>query len=67
MKLKVKREILFIAIGILLLLSAIGFIIYSINFLVKNTGAALNQDSLKTKEITKFNFEGLKKLGIIKE
>lgn len=66
MKLKVKREILFITIGILLLLSVIGFIVYSINFLVKNTGAALNQDSLKTKEITKFNFEGLKKLGIIK-
>jgi hypothetical protein len=66
MKLKIKREILFITIGIVLLFSVIGFIVYSIKFLVKNTGAALNQDSLKTKEITKFNFEGLKKLGIIK-
>jgi len=66
MKLKVKQDTLFIVIGILLLLSVAGFIIYSINFLLKNTGEALDQESLKAKEITRFNLEGLKKLGIIK-
>jgi len=67
MRLKVKQETLFIVIGILLLLSITGLIIYSINFLLKNTREALDQESLKAKEITRFNLEGLKKLGIIKE
>ncbi|PIY59026.1 hypothetical protein COY97_01065 [Candidatus Wolfebacteria bacterium CG_4_10_14_0_8_um_filter_39_64] len=66
MKLKVKQDTLFIVIGILLLLSVAGFVIYSINFLLKNTGEALDQESLKAKEITRFNLEELKKLGIIK-
>jgi len=67
MKLKVKQDTLFIVIGILLLLSVAGFVIYSINFLLKNTVEALDQESLKAKEITRFNLEGLKKLGIMKE
>jgi flagellar basal body-associated protein FliL len=66
MKLKLKQETLFIVIGILLLLSIAGFVIYSINFLLKNTGEALDQESLKAKEITRFNLEGLKELGIMK-
>ncbi len=66
MKLKLKQETLFIIIGILLLLSITGFVIYSINFLLKNTREALDQESLKAKEITRFNLEGLKKLGIMK-
>ena len=66
MKLKLKQETLFIIIGILLLLSVAGLVIYSINFLLKNTGEALDQESLKAKEITRFNLEGLKKLGIMK-
>ncbi len=64
MKLKNKREILFIASGVLLLLTTIGFIIYSVNFLIKNTRSALSQESISVREITKFNFEGLEKLGI---
>lgn len=67
MKLKVKQDTLFIVIGILLLLSIAGFVIYSINFLLKKTREALDQESLKAKEITRFNLEGLKKLGIMKE
>lgn len=61
------RELIFIITGVLLLLIIVGFIIYSINFLVKNTRSALDQESLKAKETTRFNLEGLKKLGIIKE
>jgi len=66
MKLKVKREISFIIIGIMLLLSITGLVIYSVNFLLKNTRGGLDQESLKAKEITRFNLEGLKKLGIVK-
>ena len=60
------RELIFIITGVLLLLIIVGFIIYSINFLVKNTEKTLDQESVKAKEITRFNLEGLKKLGIIK-
>lgn len=66
MKLKGKQEILFIITGILLLLAIVGFIIYSINFLVKNTSSALDQESVRAKEVIRFNLEGLKNLGIIK-
>jgi membrane-anchored glycerophosphoryl diester phosphodiesterase (GDPDase) len=66
MKLKIKQDTLFIVIGILLLLSIAGLVFYSINFLLKNTRDALDQESLKAKEITRFNLEGLKKLGIMK-
>jgi hypothetical protein len=60
------RELIFIITGILLLLVIVGFIIYSINFLVKNTTDVLDQESVRTKEVIRFNLEGLKKLGIIK-
>ncbi len=67
MKLKVKRETLIIIIGIFLLLVIAGFIVYSINFLLKNVREGLSQSSLESREITRFNLEGLKKIGEIVE
>jgi flagellar biogenesis protein FliO len=61
------QELIFILTGLLLLLIIVGFIIYGINFLVQNIEQALNQESTQNKEIVRFNLEGLKKLGIIKE
>ncbi len=61
---KKHQELIFIIIGILLLLMTAGFIVYSMNFLIKSAGEAVNQESVKAKEIDKFNLEGLKKLGI---
>lgn len=58
------KELVFILIGALLLIITISFVIYSINFLVKNAGTAFGGDSTNTKEITRFNLEGLKNLGI---
>ena len=63
---RAKQETLFIIIGILLLLSIAGIIFYSINFLLKNTAAALNQAPPNAKAIARFNLEGLKELGIVK-
>jgi hypothetical protein len=60
------KDLIFVIIGALLLIITISFVVYSINFLVKNAGAALNQDSIKSREITRFNLDGLDKLGIIK-
>lgn len=62
-----KKEILFIIIGASLLLITVSLVVYSINFLMENAGAALNQDSADAKEIIRFNLEGLKSLGIVKE
>jgi len=61
---KVKQGTLFIFVGILLLLGVVGIIFYSINFLLENTGEALNQTPQGADKITRFNFEGLKELGI---
>ena len=63
---KIKQETLFIFVGILLLLSIVGIIFYSINFLLKNTAGALNQTPPDAKGIVRFDFDGLKKLGIMK-
>jgi len=61
------QELIFILTGLLLLLIIVWFIIYEINFLVQNIEKAINQESIQNKEIDRFNLEGLKKLGIIKD
>lgn len=63
---KIKREFIFIAAGILLLVCVIGFIFYSVSFLVDNTTQALNSNAANAQSNSKFNIEGLKKLGVIK-
>ncbi len=63
---KTGKEIIFIIIGISLLLAIIGFVVFSMNFLIKNIGVAMNQDSSKTQKVIRFNLEGLEKLGVIK-
>ncbi len=63
---KTKRETLFVVIGIILSVILAGTIVYSINFLLQNTSQALNQQSGGAKPIVRFNFDGLKKIGIIK-
>lgn len=60
------KELVFILTGALLLLTTAGFVVYSINFLMKNAGSVFNNDSANAREIIRFNLEGLKNLGIIK-
>lgn len=60
------KDLIFIIVGALLLLITISIVVYSINFLVENAGTALDQDSTKSREIVRFNLEGLNKLGITK-
>ncbi|HDZ85601.1 MAG TPA: hypothetical protein ENH35_03595 [Candidatus Moranbacteria bacterium] len=62
---KKKQEWIFIISGVLVLLAIIAFFMYSINFLVRNLNSALSADSIKKTPITRFNIEGLKKLGIM--
>ncbi len=60
-----KKELTFIISGILILLGVVIFFIYSINFLVYNLNATLGVADIKIDEITRFNIEGLRELGII--
>ncbi len=61
-----KKEIIFIAIGVSLLVAVFGFFAFSINFLIKNINTALNPNLSENQKIIRFDLEGLKKLGIIK-
>ncbi|MBN2197604.1 hypothetical protein JW698_00155 [Candidatus Wolfebacteria bacterium] len=58
------QELVFIITGILLLLTTIIFVVYSINFLIKITGEIASDETIKIKEITRFNFDALEKLEI---
>lgn len=62
---KKKQELLFVLISLLLIIFLAIFIFYSINFLFKKTSEVTNQDISQTQKNTRFNLEGLKKLGII--
>lgn len=67
---KNKKEIVFIVVGIVLFSILAVFLYYSINFLVLKINAALDIESVireQKQEIQRINFEGLKKIGIIKE
>lgn len=63
---KNKRELIFGAIGIFLILAIIFFAVYLIKFLADNLEFAVGSNSLEIKQETGFNLEGLKKLGIMK-
>ncbi|MBI5306273.1 hypothetical protein HZB04_01665 [Candidatus Wolfebacteria bacterium] len=65
---KNKKEVYFMIFGAILFSILAAFIYYSINFLVLKINAALDIESaINNQEIQRINFEGLKKIGIIKE
>ncbi len=59
-----KKEIMFIITGVLLLLVVVGFVVYSVNFLVNHVKSVLEIDQSSKTETIKFDLEGLKKLGL---
>ncbi len=61
-----KKEIMFVVSGLILLIAVIGFIFYAIRFLVIKAGGALGEGTIKENGIPKINFDGLKKIGIMK-
>jgi hypothetical protein len=63
---KNKRDLIFGAIGILLVLAIVVFAVSLAKFLAGNLESALGFGSLETKPETGFNLEGLKKLGIMR-
>lgn len=59
-----KRENLFLIISSLFSLIIIAMVIYSIVFLFKNIKIATDKGAPGDQIITRFNIEGLKKIGI---
>ncbi|MBI4993870.1 hypothetical protein HZC33_02865 [Candidatus Wolfebacteria bacterium] len=64
---KNKKEIIFIVVGITLLVILIAFGFYSINFLIIKINDSFNIGAVGLEGAQRINFEGLKKIGIIKE
>lgn len=60
-----KNELVFVILGFLFFLSSVIFIVYSMIFLSVKINAVLDIKSEKG-QITKINFEGLKKIGIMR-
>ena len=62
-----KREFIFWGTGAILLIGVITFLIYSIGFLVDNSSGILNRDITENPRITRFNLDGLEKLGLTQQ
>lgn len=61
-----RREIILVIIGLLLLIAIIGFVGYSLSFLVAKAEIALGDDLFNKENELRINFDGLKKIGIMK-
>ena len=61
-----KREVIFIVSGSILLIAVISFVIYAMQFLIIKTNVALEGDKIEESKIPRINFDGLKKIGIMK-
>lgn len=61
-----KREMIFIVSGSILLIAIISFVIYAMQFLIIKTNVALEDDKIEESKIPRINFDGLKKIGIMK-
>lgn len=61
------KELIFIIVGGLLFISLVVFIVYSIKFLLVNAGKALEISTDNGQSASRINFDGLKKIGIMKD
>ncbi len=61
-----KRDAIFIAFSSILLIAIISFVIYAMQFLISKTNVAFESDNIEESKIPRINFDGLKKIGIMK-
>ncbi|MEK7451621.1 MAG: hypothetical protein AAB411_01400 [Patescibacteria group bacterium] len=59
-----KRGTIFLAVAILILAAIIGIVVYSMIFLTSTIKPVLEEEAAAPSPIAKFNFDGLKELGI---
>lgn len=62
-----KKDIVFIAIGLVLFIFSVGLAIYAISFLVVKFNVIFNVENIKEQPAVRISFDSLKKIGIIKE
>ena len=62
-----KSDWVFLAIGILLFVLAIGILSYSLNFLIKRVNVILDSGLIKTPEVANFNLGEIEKIKSILE
>lgn len=63
---KITREKYFIIVDVLMAIILLAFIVYTINFIAKKLNLVLSS-ATNNPQITRFNFDGLKQLGITQE
>ncbi|MEK7481870.1 MAG: hypothetical protein AAB464_00980 [Patescibacteria group bacterium] len=61
------KESIFIIVSGLLFVFLSLFIVYSIKFLFANVGKALEVSTNDSRQAVRINFDGLKKIGIMKD
>jgi hypothetical protein len=61
-----KREIVFIVSGLILLVITTGFVFYAMRFLIIKAGIVLEDSAAGENKIPKINFDGLKKIGVMR-
>ncbi|MEK7568145.1 MAG: hypothetical protein AAB498_00755 [Patescibacteria group bacterium] len=59
-----KRGTIFLAVAVLILAAIIGIVVYSMIFLTSTIKPVLEEEASAPSPIVKFNFDGLKELGI---
>ncbi len=64
---KIKRETTFTVIGSSLAIIIVTVVVYTINFLATEVKISIEETGAGRQDVTKFNLEGLKALGLIKE
>ncbi|MEK7549235.1 MAG: hypothetical protein AAB496_01975 [Patescibacteria group bacterium] len=61
------KNLTFIVLGVLLVAGAAVFVAFSMNFLLKKIDSALTVENDNGSLVPRIDFDGLKKVGIIKE
>lgn len=64
---KIRRETIFAIIGVLFAIIIVTVVVYTVNFLATEIKISLEETGADTQRVTRFNLEGLKGLGLIKE
>ncbi|KKQ23052.1 hypothetical protein A2999_01875 [Candidatus Wolfebacteria bacterium RIFCSPLOWO2_01_FULL_38_11] len=64
-KLKINKDLIFPVFGFLIIFVIIGFVVFSVNFLVDKINIALDIEGTNGQILSRINFEELKKIKIM--
>ena len=64
-KLKINKDLIFPVFGFLIIFVIIGFVVFSVNFLVDKINIALDIEGTNGQILSRINFEELRKIKIM--